>query len=373
MWFVNLGTINIGQQLKLGPALDGNFVPVRVLCIQRCQIPVKSVKAGQTATLAIEPDSDEASYFFPGGPPHSKHTYHADVSCQSGCHHGWTRDAETEGQMLDPEHGGNGVRGVGMIDDAFPLHNNGAQIGQIAPTAIDCTLSTCESPDNMQFHPRHGHSHRSPSPTSGSTKGAVLLDVAIETTTVYEFEALMVLLGGHWPPRGLLSGQWPPVDDAFDSGSDSQSGGSYPDLRSRHVHSPHHKSKTRQKSAKYVPVIHAGSIRQAAKVIKMEEVLSDDIDSGLESLPAAFAASTAVATCSSAMEHDECGEAFGVPWCVATVHFRFMHRPEWLQQGVRFIARDATEGHLSGIGLVNRTNVDEDCSMHDCADSTSRT
>ena len=28
---------------------------------------------------------------------------------------------------------------------------------------------------------------------------------------VWRFEALLVLLAGHWPPRGLLSGTWPPV------------------------------------------------------------------------------------------------------------------------------------------------------------------
>ncbi len=41
-------------------------------------------------------------------------------------------------------------------------------------------------------------------------QGAVLLDAAMQPRTVWEFEAVMVLLSGHWPPRGLLSGVFPP-------------------------------------------------------------------------------------------------------------------------------------------------------------------
>ena len=44
-----------------------------------------------------------------------------------------------------------------------------------------------------------------------SRKGAVLLDAASRPQTSWRFEAVLVLLGGHWPPRGLLSGHWPPT------------------------------------------------------------------------------------------------------------------------------------------------------------------
>lgn len=44
-------------------------------------------------------------------------------------------------------------------------------------------------------------------------KGAVLLDCGAAPRTSWEFEAVLVLLGGHWPPRGLLSGCWPPCMD----------------------------------------------------------------------------------------------------------------------------------------------------------------
>jgi len=39
----------------------------------------------------------------------------------------------------------------------------------------------------------------------------VLLDAAWRPRTVWRFEAVLVLLGGAWPPRGLLSGRWPPA------------------------------------------------------------------------------------------------------------------------------------------------------------------
>lgn len=48
-------------------------------------------------------------------------------------------------------------------------------------------------------------------------KGMVLLDAAMHTRTVWEFQAVIVLLNGHWPPRGLLSGRWPPKPNTPDT------------------------------------------------------------------------------------------------------------------------------------------------------------
>ena len=42
-------------------------------------------------------------------------------------------------------------------------------------------------------------------------QGTVLLDMAMQPRAVCgRFEAMLVLLSGHWPPRGLVSGCWPP-------------------------------------------------------------------------------------------------------------------------------------------------------------------
>lgn len=48
-------------------------------------------------------------------------------------------------------------------------------------------------------------------------KGMVLLDAAMHTRTVWQFQAVIVLLNGHWPPRGLLSGRWPPKPNTPDT------------------------------------------------------------------------------------------------------------------------------------------------------------
>jgi hypothetical protein len=39
----------------------------------------------------------------------------------------------------------------------------------------------------------------------------VLLDPVLNPGAVWQFEAIMVLLSGFWPARGLLSGAWPPL------------------------------------------------------------------------------------------------------------------------------------------------------------------
>ncbi|EFJ52866.1 hypothetical protein VOLCADRAFT_102822 [Volvox carteri f. nagariensis] len=59
-----------------------------------------------------------------------------------------------------------------------------------------------------------------PSPFSGvapRSKGAVLLEPALQPRTSWTFEAVLILLGGHWPPRGLVSGRWPPAGDEVDA------------------------------------------------------------------------------------------------------------------------------------------------------------
>lgn len=49
------GGVTLGQRLLWGPTEDGGFVPAVVTGIQRGQVPVRVVRPGQTATLALEP------------------------------------------------------------------------------------------------------------------------------------------------------------------------------------------------------------------------------------------------------------------------------------------------------------------------------
>lgn len=79
----------------------------------------------------------------------------------------------------------------------------------------------------------------------GTRKGAVLLDVAMRPQAFWEFEAVLVLLGGHWPARGLVSGRWPPeACELLGQGScraaalsSSASERELPALSARHSHS----------------------------------------------------------------------------------------------------------------------------------------
>ena len=77
------------------------------------------------------------------------------------------------------------------------------------------------SNDQRPKHAQHGAESSSPALVGPSPpnarKGMVLLDTGMHTRTVWQFEAVIVLLNGHWPPRGLLSGRWPPKPDTPDT------------------------------------------------------------------------------------------------------------------------------------------------------------
>ncbi|GMH38330.1 hypothetical protein BSKO_06214 [Bryopsis sp. KO-2023] len=336
------GSITIGQELNLGPDNDGKFTPVLIESIQRCQVPVKMVKAGQTATLAINVKSSSTS--------------------QSECEQELLSEELSLGNMApeaDPavqqsappstkksQDSNDTKNSTDNNDQGFRIRPHSSTQSEVDGKCLGMSMSSqrgCPIP-------------APPSPTTSSLKGTVLLDSALSMVTVWEFDAVMVLLGGHWPARGLLSGKWPPVDENCDSGSDSQSGGggSFQDLRG--LAPPSRKSS--KKKPMFTTTIHMGSIRQSASVVCMEEILDEKCKGcgALSLLPASLSAATAVITAVQTEEVEE-----GVPWCVARVRFRFSKRPEWVQEGLRFVVRDRSEGgNLSGVGVVERTVLAEE-------------
>ena len=57
-----------------------------------------------------------------------------------------------------------------------------------------------------------------------AVQGTVLLDAAFKPKAVWQFEAVMVLLSGFWPARGLLSGDWPPLGDSDGDDTPAEAG-----------------------------------------------------------------------------------------------------------------------------------------------------
>ena len=55
------GKISVSAQLLMGPTESAAFTPVNVTCIQRCQVSVRQVEAGERATLAIHSPLDSAA------------------------------------------------------------------------------------------------------------------------------------------------------------------------------------------------------------------------------------------------------------------------------------------------------------------------
>eukprot|EP00798_Chlamydomonas_sp_ICE-L_P007097 gene7097-200_t len=247
-------------------------------------------------------------------------------------------------------------------------------------------------------------------------KGAVLLDAATCPAAFWEFEAALVLLGGHWPARGLISGRWPPCQDEprrpptpkpasesvhpVSNGCNQSSTATDTELASIATDaelastSADTSSLSSLSSSEGVPeeegsvmravgggkgvvskkamnlefsvVIHCGCVRQPAKVVSMQE-LPDGVSMSRISRansnvdPSCTAAVDDTLSCSiraaAAILHSGAdgklgGEGLGT---VAQLKLRFVSRPEWLKEGSRLIVRDLANGHVAGAGFVMST------------------
>ncbi|KXZ52069.1 hypothetical protein GPECTOR_10g1092 [Gonium pectorale] len=243
---------------------------------------------------------------------------------------------------------------------------------------------------------------------SGCRKGAVLLEPALEPRTSWAFEAVLLLLGGHWPPRGLLSGCWPPAcEDDLEAGIDALAirvgaaeaaasgselvGGAAGDRGPMPVPVPGAATRRRrQRSAgggTYVTVVHCGSVRQPAQVLLMQEMHDETlVGEGVPGVAGAggscceelrISASTRAA---AALLHSARSEQPGSPTsaaaaaaaaaaagggprsrpadqdlgCLVRVVLRWQHRPEWLREGAKLLVRDRCDGRVAGAGFVKR-------------------
>eukprot|EP00775_Hariotina_reticulata_P008727 gene8727-8908_t len=335
------GTFEVGQQLLWGPTSDGGFSPVTVSCIQRSHLPVRQVQAGQTATLALQPPGAISAF------AHSKEALmSAAVAAQAAAEEQAAREAAAAAAAANiafgpfkrcpqPVQGGsNGGQVVG-VTGLVQGNSRGRSMrvgGDLLPDRLE--RLTDELPAELQADGDDGDVDDNGSGVGGildtgdsdfdglgsftgfEEDGAVLLDTAVAPHTYWEFEALLVLLGGHWPARGLLSGCWPPDDVMMAQQAKVRqfmSGGSLPGR-----HSPSHdetapgvaadsiktdkgvrsqalegagadsgraSGRQRTKRYDYAYVIHCNSIRQIARVMSMQEVRQehgDDISEGEE-------------------------------------------------------------------------------------------
>lgn len=169
-----------------------------------------------------------------------------------------------------------------------------------APAAVGVALSVPGGSRNLSVL-SHSSSEQllGCSPSRWRTKGGVLLDAGAAPHTYWEFEALLVLLGGFWPARGLLSGSWPPAGEeapAADTAESARSPAAAAGGGAGGVHagdslclhakkgeglelaseqqSQHRGRKQRRGSKRYEFTVHCNSIRQTARVVSMRELRS---------------------------------------------------------------------------------------------------
>lgn len=133
-------------------------------------------------------------------------------------------------------------------------------------------------------------------------------------------------------------------------------------------------------SAMYTPVIHCGSVRQAAQVVVMEELRPTQSDAyRIRHMVEGCNLTSAVAAAAAMQDHmcagtsatktssggnlssdgsfgDEqlgCADGTAVG-TLARVVFKFQQRPEWLMEGSRLIVRDRTDGCIAGAGVIRK-------------------
>lgn len=391
------GTVCLGDELLLGPedvnistasdaitsvtdlisnlssssnttAIASSWRLVKVSGIQRAQVDVMSVRQGQHASLAVQPVVQEEE---------------GEVVREENM----TIDEETHDQRSSS---------VGEEEEYFK-------------EALTRSWSFAEQTHVGTPTAQGGHmqqQHQS-STSRLPRKGTVLLAPSLNPEAVTEFEAVLVLLDGQWPPRGLVSGVYPPVDDAIIPEGST-------------VASP-----TTNSNSGYVVSIFCGSVRQSAKVLSMAEIsLKEPWIGGIRACGSSLSNTTATSSSSSnsdaeschnedatscsgvsrrerdlnaikaglaaagvlscdisnfssnldslngnssggdstpmsqgkgpaAADNDDVNEQEGIP-CVVRVVFRFMHRPEWLSNGMRLIVRDksGSRGRVAAAGYV---------------------
>ncbi|KAL0041973.1 hypothetical protein WJX79_010692 [Trebouxia sp. C0005] len=381
------GEVAVGQKLNLGPTGEGIFREVQVTCIHRSQVPVRHVMSGQHATVALHPcdvplqPSQATQHFSHPSPvtsfaPPAINGSHTQFDASASTHGDQQRAAQLSlggHATASKQHGALHQAGVGLIDATQPqvpvrgTQQQALPVGMMSQALNAQAQAVSDAPHQQQQDrwppkPDTPDTVLSTSSLSESPLGAS--DSDADTTSPVRPGHLQADLAAGGRFGGL-------------AGSESQ-GCSSIGRGCRYLDRP---SKKRH-SAVYTPVIHCGSVRQAAQVMSMEEVKSSDAVSpsitssrivegcnlvsavaaavvmqdyttGSSLLNTAQSGSSMLADGYMGDEASMCENSSGVG-TLTRVMFKFQHRPEWLMEGSRVILRDRTDGCTAGAGVIRK-------------------
>lgn len=312
------GAVSVGDKLLLGPLEGGSFQAVAVSGIHRSKVAVQVAQQGQHVTVAVQPlQTPSPAPAAAAGEEHGGCAeaiaagVEADLPARAdsaSCLHAWMQqsaseeaqgrqpgwaDGDVASAALPPAAGSTAAvtirHGTGSMHSSCSAGQLGNSLGQQPQQQSSQSIGS--GGGGLLHHwgslPQLASAGSMPAPRP--RKGAVLLHPSLKPQASVEFEAALVLLGGHWPARGLLSGCYPPEGEgdaavaslsladiplgrslgAGDSGDGGLAGSS---LGAQSLSLGKRSSSRRRGSLSYIPVVHCGSIRQAAQVVAMREL-----------------------------------------------------------------------------------------------------
>ena len=287
------GKVKVGYQLLLGPLEDGSFSPVRVKSIQRSQVPVNKLTAGQTGTLAL--DFNQA---------------YEEETLQEGQD---TNLKDLEGQAN--ETGGNG-RCSKSLSINIPNNRKSQALGGRRVEGLDHLNS---SPSSSSYDNLLGSSPR---------KGTVLVDSQLNPCSERKFRAVVKMVKEQ---------------------SASATGAAVaPENEAKCV------DLTEIFKGSSV-VVHCGSIRQAA-VIEACREFSDIQGSQEESSTSSEDYQSLEERASlkqderASLKQEEMVSFYSSP---LVMDFKFLHWAEWMKKGSKLVLRSLQTGRLGGVGFVD--------------------
>ena len=313
------GKVKVGYQLLLGPLEDGSFSPVRVKSIQRSQVPVNKLTAGQTGTLAL--DFNDAATTTDGdgdggGGECPVSGLSKDATTFGAQNNG--KSVSTSGGPGKEQKQGESSCGVYESSEAATLKNKSIgikipnrKLHRSPSNGSDIACSSPNSPTLLGSSPLHNR------------KGTVLVDTLLNPCSELSFRAVVKMVKG---------------EEATLTGS--------------------------------AMLVHCGSIRQAANIVACQNFPNFSSSSSSQDLQQQLdheaeeegdvpsVRSSPVEVDAQALQSFE-ESFFGVNqeemhFCSSPLlmDFKFFHWGEWMKKGSKLVLRNLQTGRLGGVGFV---------------------